>query len=374
MTQSRPAQVFPPGDLIREEIEERGWTQADLATVLARPAVVVNGIINGKRSITPETAQALSKAFGTSAQLWMNLESSYQLSKAGASSDEVARRASLFNKAPIGEMIRRGWIGGARDVAELEREVVRFFGLSSIEDDLDIPAAARTGLQCTTAFSPSQLAWMHRAKQLGKIVHAELFTLNRFRAEIDVLKNLIEQPEQARLVPKALAELGVRFVVIKHLKGTRIDGACIWLDRNTPVVAVSMRFDRIDWFWHTLIHELAHVFHEDQISLDMDVEARDKGERPDYELRADAYATDFLIATPELDNFIVRAGPLYYRDRILGFARRINVHPGIVAGQLHYRDELKYSHHRKMLEKVRPFVIANSLTDGWGTTLNRESR
>lgn len=58
MTQSRSAQVFPPGELIREEIEERGWTQADLATVLARPAKVVNEIINGKRAITPNTAQA----------------------------------------------------------------------------------------------------------------------------------------------------------------------------------------------------------------------------------------------------------------------------------------------------------------------------
>jgi addiction module HigA family antidote len=75
MTNARtPAEVFPPGDFIRKELEARHWTQSDLAAVLGRPLPAVNEIINGKKRITAETAKALALAFGTSAELWLNLE------------------------------------------------------------------------------------------------------------------------------------------------------------------------------------------------------------------------------------------------------------------------------------------------------------
>ena len=56
------AQVFPPGDFIREELDARGWTQRNLAEILGRPTQVVNSIINAKKEITPETAVALAAA------------------------------------------------------------------------------------------------------------------------------------------------------------------------------------------------------------------------------------------------------------------------------------------------------------------------
>lgn len=59
MTERTPIESFPPGELIREELEERGWT--------------------------PETARALGEAFGTSATIWMNLESAYRLSRGRSS-------------------------------------------------------------------------------------------------------------------------------------------------------------------------------------------------------------------------------------------------------------------------------------------------
>lgn len=76
-----PAEAFAPGEYIREELTERGWTQLDLAEIMGQPPQVVNEIVAGKRSITPETARGLGDAFGTGAQLWMNLEASYQLSR-----------------------------------------------------------------------------------------------------------------------------------------------------------------------------------------------------------------------------------------------------------------------------------------------------
>ncbi len=75
----RPAEVFPPGEAIKDELEARGWAQADLAGMLARDANEISLILAGQAEITPDTAKRLGEVFGTSAQFWLNLESSYQL-------------------------------------------------------------------------------------------------------------------------------------------------------------------------------------------------------------------------------------------------------------------------------------------------------
>src|SRR5580692_6393357 len=76
-----PAEVFPPGEVIREELEARGWSQVELSDIMGRPPRVVSEVMSGKRAITPETAKGLGAAFGTGASFWVNLEGAYQLSK-----------------------------------------------------------------------------------------------------------------------------------------------------------------------------------------------------------------------------------------------------------------------------------------------------
>jgi addiction module HigA family antidote len=68
------AKAFPPGDFIREELEDRGWTQQQLAKKMGRPLQTVNMIVNGRKAITAETASQLQTVFGPSAAYWMNLE------------------------------------------------------------------------------------------------------------------------------------------------------------------------------------------------------------------------------------------------------------------------------------------------------------
>ena len=92
----KPHVVFPPGDLIKEELEARGWTQVQFAAILGRPFQVVNGILNGKREITPETALQLSAALGSSAEVWARMEAEYRLHLAAqkfVDGDAIAARA-----------------------------------------------------------------------------------------------------------------------------------------------------------------------------------------------------------------------------------------------------------------------------------------
>ena len=92
------AEVFPPGEYIRDEIEARGWTQRDLAGVLGRSEPKVSELINGKRAITSQAARELAAAFGTSAEVWLNLEMRWQLWRDQSSVAEVERRARLLDE------------------------------------------------------------------------------------------------------------------------------------------------------------------------------------------------------------------------------------------------------------------------------------
>ncbi len=97
-----PAEVFPPGEFVRDELDARGWTQGDLAQIMGRPLQFVNELVAGKKQITPETALGLAKAFGDDDALyWMNLDNMYRLAKAKPADDSVGRRANLYSKFPV---------------------------------------------------------------------------------------------------------------------------------------------------------------------------------------------------------------------------------------------------------------------------------
>ncbi len=105
MTNRSPAEVFPPGEFIKEELDAREWTQEDLARILDKPLPTVNKLIQGKTAIIPETASKLGAAFGTSPEFWMNLESAWQLSLAGneAVIAGVRERAKVYDLALFGK-------------------------------------------------------------------------------------------------------------------------------------------------------------------------------------------------------------------------------------------------------------------------------
>ncbi len=79
MKDTIPSVGFPPGDLIKEELEAKGWTQDDLAEIIGCTTSSINEVISGKRGITVETARNLGEAFGTGAQFWLNMETAYRL-------------------------------------------------------------------------------------------------------------------------------------------------------------------------------------------------------------------------------------------------------------------------------------------------------
>jgi len=370
------AQAFLPGEFIKEELEERGWTQQALAEIMGRQTSVVSALVNGKRAVSLDIATELSRAFGTSVDYWMNLERAYQQFSRGRLDDSVARRARLFELAPVKEMIKRNWLEPSSDWGVVERELLAFLGMSSLnEQPRTFEHAAKRSNPGEPA-TPAQRAWLIRAKKLARGVQAAPFSDQSFAETMIKLKRLMENPEDVRHVPRVLAEGGIRFLVLENIAHGKMDGACFWLNEHSPVIALGMRFDRLDNFWYLVGHETGHVKNRDGINGDFIFDVNLLGDqatpfeqKSDVEKCADLFAQQLLIDQSALENWIIRTAPLYSKAKIMAFARVNHVHPAIVLGQLQHRKEVDWSHSREMLVKVRHLVMPAAITDGFGHVL-----
>lgn len=364
-----PAEVFPPGEFLREELEAREWSQQELADILDRPPRLISELIAGKRAITPETAKGLAEAFGTSPDYWMNLESQYQLSKVTVPNDNVARKARLYTQFPVREMVRRGWVRASESVEVLEQRFCEFFSIPSVDVAPQLCHNAKK-THANAHASPLQLAWLFRVRSIASQQVVSTYSKNKLNAAVEKLRALLLAPEEARHAPRLLAEAGVRLVFVESLAGSKMDGACFWLDDDKPVIGMTLRFDRIDNFWFVLRHEIEHVLQEDgkadkQAVVDTDVGDSKEG-LPACELRANTAGANFCVPTAELDDFIARVQPYFSEERVLRFAQRIQVHPGLVVGQLQRRLE-RHDFLRKHQVKVRACVLPSADVDGWGS-------
>lgn len=371
MANTRPAEAFPPGEFLREELEERGWTQADLADIMGRPLVLVNEIISGKRGITPETAKGLAAAFGTSAELWMRLDADWQLRKVSPDEpDPVAQRARVYARAPIREMIRRGWIEPTSNAASLERQLLTFFGTTRLEERFALAHAAKRN-SYTEPLTQVQEVWLARAAQIAPFVPtAAPYSASKFGATIEQLKLLTHSDREVRHVPRVLAESGVRFLVLQSLPGSKMDGVTFWLSEDEPVIAMSLRLDRIDNFWFVLMHEGKHVLDHDGLAIDDDIMARqDEDDLPPKERAANAFAVATLIPQEQLESFVSRVRPLYSTRHLAAFAASNHVHPALVIGQLQHRHEIPWSNFRRTMVPVRDLLASSAVSEGWGMTL-----
>lgn len=364
-----------PGQLIRALLEARGWTQRVLAIVLGIDEAVINRLTADKRPIEATMALSLGEIFDIPAERFLELQKSFDLAKARmlARPDPGRNtRARLFGDLPVAEMIRRGWLDAedVRDVPKAEVALAKFFGVDSSSDIEILPHAAKK-TDTVDGVTPVQLAWLYRVREIARDMLAPRYSPAGARQSVGKLSALLSAPEEARKAPRILAECGIRYVIVETLAAAKIDGVCFWLNDEAPVIGMSLRHDRIDNFWFVLRHELEHVLRshgKSAIAIDAELEGERAGIGPgiaEEERLANAAAADFCVPSAQLKRFIARKEPFFAERDILGFARTINVHPGLVAGQLqHYTG--RYERFRTHLAKIRSSVTPSAMVDGWG--------
>lgn len=364
-----------PGQLIAALLTKRGWTQRVLAIVLNMDETGVNKLVGDKRSVDAVLALALEEVFEVPAEEFLGLQRSFDLAKARITyrpDPGRATRALLYGDLPIAEMIKRGWIAAesVRDIGQVESELMRFFGANRLEDIEILPHAAKKTAVSSTA-TPAQLAWLYRVRQIAADMLVAPYSQQTLKSSVGKLQALVRSAEGVADVPRILAQSGVRFVLVESLPSAKIDGVCFWLGGKAPVIGMSLRFDRIDNFWFVLRHEIEHVIQgHGMVSaiIDSELEKEKAGtgqDLPEEERIANVAAQEFCVPSAMMDAFIARKAPFFTERDLIGFAKVLKVHPGLVAGQLQ-RKTGRYDRFRNHLTAVRELISPNAMKDGWG--------
>jgi HTH-type transcriptional regulator/antitoxin HigA len=258
---------------------------------------------------------------------WADFTHTTQTSNVGAS--ELFDRFREFQGFIAGlsrkDLVARRWLKTVDDDSPLETV---FF---------DLPLSKQPTLFRKSAKADENLLaiWQARARTQAEYLclteEPPVFT-GLTKMHLRKLALLSVDPQVVRQLPSILAEFGIILVYVCALPGMSADGAAFRLSTGHPVIAMSLRFPRLDYFWFTLLHELAHmVLHADQLKepmfFDVEAEVKDAIERA-----ANRLAKDSLVDRNAWRN----CEPKYDTSEraVCAYAEKEGVHPAIVAGLL----------------------------------------
>ncbi len=359
MGELKPFINIGPGIVIKDELEALGWSQDDLARIMGMSLKAVNEILNDKVAITVETARLLGKAFGTSAEIWINLDTAYRLRlrEDTEREREAERYAAVMKYMPVREMVKKGWLETYNSSSELLEKAKNFWNVS--EPDFSFLGKAKEPcFRRSDAYEFYEkyyaLTWTQKAKDTASSIHLPEWDRTAAKKIGAKLGNFSRLENGTSTFIQDLEVAGIGFFVLSHLQKTYLDGAAIFVGAN-PFIVYTGRFDRCDNFWFTVAHELAHLVlghvkkDGQEILDDLKQEAGN-----DQEKAADKLAETYLH-TVEILEFCAPFKKYLSRERIERCAETVGVSPGIVVGTLQYAGILPY---KNLNNYKRPILTA----------------
>jgi len=336
MYEDRHYLISPPDpvDAIKFRMEQLGFTQKDMVPFMGNKSKV-SEVLNRKRPLTLAMMRALNEGLGISAEVL--------LKEPGAVFPENMPDMD-WPRFPVVEMAKRCWIPNLPNLREREEEVIRDFiekagGMASVS-----PAFLRQGKKgrYNAKTDPYAFtAWFIRVLSLARQtpLRAEYVRgshkLNTMR-EIARLSYFDNGPLLAK---EYLDKQGIHLIVVSHLPKTYLDGAAMLLPDGTPVIGLTLRYDRIDHFWFCLLHELAHVARhlseaEPIIVDDLDLRGQDVKAEDRIENEADDLARDALIPDRVWNKRPI--GGKVTAKKLYALAEKLKIHPAIIAGRIRF--------------------------------------
>lgn len=329
-----PIDLPDPIDAIKFRMEQLGLKQQDLIPFIGSRSKV-SEVLNRKKPLTLSMMRGLNKGMGIPAEVLLREQ--------GADFPDSFSDPE-WHKFPVGEMVKRGWIAADDYSPRLDEELVRSFidragGYKSLAAAfLRQGAGARMNVK---ADKYAVSAWCLRVIELANAKKSKHVykkgTLNSTTLkEIARLSYFSNGPMLAR---EYLEKQGIRLVVVPHLPKTYLDGAAMLLPDGSPVVGLTLRYDRIDYFWFSLLHELVHISKhlskDKQIIVDdLDLRRHEKGALDRAELEADELASSAMI--PEKYWRQINAMEKIPLERVLAIAETLKINPAIIAGRIRF--------------------------------------
>ena len=334
MYEERHFPIGPPDpvDAIKFRMEQLELGQKDMVPFIGTKSKV-SEVLNRKRPLTLAMMRSLNKGLGISAEVL--------LKEPGANFPDEMHDME-WSKFPVVEMAKRCWIPKENDVKEKVEELIRGFIAQAGGFETVSAAFFRQGKSAryNPKMDPYALtAWCLRVLTLGrenpiknKYVKGsvKLSTLQ----EIAKLSYFDNGPLLAR---EYLEKHGIHLIVVPNLPKTYLDGAAMLLPDGTPVIGLTLRYDRIDNFWFCLLHELAHVSKHlsasERIIVD-DLDLRGNEVEDIIENEADEMTRDGLIRKKVWDKKPIPDKAT--AAEVYALAAKLKIHPAIIAGRIRY--------------------------------------
>jgi len=324
-----------PVAAIEFRMEQAGLAQRDLVPFIGSRAKV-SEVLSGKRQLTMPMARALHDHLGIPAEVL--------LQDAGPALAEPLAGIQ-WERFPLETMAKRGWI---RKVSNLRSRAKEVLGeLVKRAGGPDVAGAvlyrksdhARTNAKA----DPYALrAWCWKVLADANTTRPQA-PHRPGTVTFDFLRQLAQlswSDEAPRLAKEFLAKHGIPLIVVPPLPKTYLDGAALKLADGTPVVGLTLRYDRIDNFWFCLLHELAHIGRhmendgENSFVDDLTLRGADIGRADPREAQADEWAEEALVPRAIWNTSETRLNPTPMN--VLNLSTALKVHPAVIAGKVRY--------------------------------------
>lgn len=330
-----PMGLPSPLGAIRFRMEQSGLSPRDLVPFMGSRAKV-SEVLSGKRPLTMQMARALHANLGIPADVLLQQPGGELRS---------ALEGTEWHRFPLAEMAKLGWIEKRRNLESHAEEIMRDL-IGRAGGEYALPAAffrkndqarvnAKTDPHSLKAWCWEVLARAN-AHQLPVGFKPDTVDLS-FLRQVAMLSWSQDGP---RLAQEFLANHGIHLVYLEHLPRTHLDGAALQLADGTPVIGLTLRYDRLDNFWFCLLHELAHIGRHmrgtsNEAFID-DLSLRDvQGARRDpRETEADEWAENGLIPENIWNTSKVKDNPTTLA--VMELAQRLRIHPAIIAGRIRH--------------------------------------
>ncbi|MFO7728215.1 MAG: ImmA/IrrE family metallo-endopeptidase [Desulfonatronovibrio sp.] len=322
--------VPPPTPLeaIKFVMDQRGLKQKDLIPFIGSKSKV-SEVSAGKRKLTLKMIRALHEGLGIPADTLLK-DPGKKLPESLVDVD--------WSRFPVKEMVRRGWIENAKDLMDRAEESVRNLmvqvghpdclpracyrcGIARIADDIDMYAVQ---------------AWLLGVQLKAQRIETRgVYEGNLNETFLSRLARLSMFSDGPLKAMEYLSSKGIKLVVEPHFQHTRLDGAVI-LQAGSPTLALTLRYDRIDNFWFTLLHECAHIIRhlseENSLILDdLDSETNDEREH-----EANVLARDAAIPLAVWEDHKITKDKQPTKEQVFDLAIQLEIHPALVAGRFRY--------------------------------------
>jgi len=324
-----PISLPDPVGAILFRMEQEGLARKDLVPYIGSLSKV-SEVLNRKRPLSLTMIRTLHAGLGIPAEVL--------LQQPGR---DLQPRLYDHGDYPFNEMLKQGYFGGwsgtlqaAKDYAEeLLAGLFAPFGGNAPQPVYCRRAEGDTDLHALAA-------WQARALALVQDQALPTYDPDDIDdAFIDKVIRSSYYSEGPRSVPELLKRRGIHFVLLPHLPKTYLDGACFLSSTGRPVIGMTLRHDRLDNFWFTLVHELAHIrlhLSEGDLAFFDDTEHDACEDDDPREVEANAFARDRLIP----DAIWQDAGPRILasgeEQDILDLAEQLAISPAIIAGRIRW--------------------------------------